>query len=97
MITNNKHLINNLWAKTPFANQRLIERKICCITDYYNDWDEFNSKDLVTKAYYIYANKNCGYITEADALEIINHITKTCASEIDTLNQMLSDLDPLIK
>ena len=70
---------------------------MCCITDYYNDWDEFGNKDLVTKAYYIYANRNCGYITEADALEIINHITKTCASEIATLQSMCDDLDKFIK
>ena len=97
MMDNSKHIINDLWKKTPFVNQKHIERKICCITDYYNDWDEFEGKDLVTKAYYTYANKHCSYINQSDVCEIIDHITKTCASEIDTLNQMLSDLDPLIK
>ena len=97
MMDNQKHLINDLWKKTPFVNQKYIERKICCITDYYNDWDEFKGKDLVTKAYYTYANKHCRYIDQSDVCEIIDHITKTCASEIDTLKSMCDDLDKFIK
>lgn len=97
MMDNSKHFINALWAKTPFANQRFIERKMCCITDYYNDWDEFGNKDLVTKAYYTYANKHCCYMNQSDVCEIIDHITKTCAQEIETLNKMLSDIDTPIK
>lgn len=97
MMDNNKHLINDLWKKTPFVNQKCIERKICCITDYYNDWDEFDGKDLVTKAYYTYANKHCSHIDQSDVCEIIDHITKTCASEIDTLKSMCDDLDKFIK
>ena len=97
MMDNSKHIINDLWKKTPFANQKHIERKICCITDYYNDWDEFDGKDLVTKAYYTYANKHYSYIDQSDVCEIIDHITKTCASEIDTLKSMCNDLDKFIK
>ena len=97
MMDNSKHIINDLWKKTPFVNQKHIERKICCITDYYNDWDEFKSKDLVTKAYYTYANKHCSYIDQSDVCKIIDHITKTCASEIDKLQNMCNDLDKFIK
>lgn len=97
MMDSGKHLINDLWKKTPFVNQKHIERKICCITDYYNDWDEFKGKDLVTKAYYTYANKHCSYIDQSDVCEIIDHITKTCASEIDKLQNMCNDLDKFIK
>ena len=61
------------------------------------DWDEFKGKDLVTKAYYTYANKHCSYIDQSDVCEIIDHITKTCASEIDTLKSMCDDLDKFIK
>lgn len=97
MMDNSKHIINDLWKKTPFVNQKHIERKICCITDYYNDWGEFKGKDLVTKAYYTYANKHCSYIDQSDVCEIIDHITKTCASEIDKLQNMCNDLDKFIK
>lgn len=97
MMDNSKHIINDLWKKTPFVNQKHIERKICCITDYYNDWDEFKGKDLVTKAYYTYANKHCSHIDQSDVCEIIDHITKTCASEIDKLQNMCNDLDKFIK
>lgn len=55
------------------------------------------NKDLVTKAYSKYAGYMSGHIEQDEALEIIDHINNTCASEIATLNQMLSDLDPLIK
>lgn len=97
MMDNRKHIINDLWKKTPFVNQKHIERKICCITDYYNDWDEFKGKDLVTKAYYTYANKHCSHIEQSDVCEIIDHITKTCASEISMLQNMCNDLDKFIK
>lgn len=97
MMTNDKHLVNNLWTKTPFANQRYIERKICCITNCFSDWYELDYKDLVTRAYYNYANKHCGSMKVKDIEEIIGHITKTCAPEIATLQNMCNDLDKFIK
>lgn len=93
-----KYLHSDLWSKTPFANQNYIERKMCCLSQcYYFDGYSFENKDLVTKAYSKYAGYMSGYIERDEALEIIDHINSTCASEIATLNQMLSDLDPLIK
>lgn len=93
-----KYLHSNLWSKTPFANQNCIERKMCCLSQcYYFDGYSFENKDLVTKAYSKYAGYMSGHIERDEALEIIDHINNTCASEIATLNQMLSDLDPLIK
>lgn len=93
-----KYLHSDLWSKTPFANQNYIERKMCCLSQcYYFDGYSFENKDLVTKAYSKYAGYMSGHIERDEALEIIDHINNTCASEIATLNQMLSDLDPLIK
>lgn len=93
-----KYLHSDLWSKTPFANQNYIERKMCCLSQcYYFDGYSFVNKDLVTKAYSKYAGYISGHIERDEALEIIDHINNTCASEIATLNQMLSDLDPLIK
>ena len=93
-----KYLHSDLWSKTPFANQNYIERKMCCLSQcYYFDGYSFENKDLVTKAYSKYAGYMSGHIERDEALKIINHINNTCASEIATLNQMLSDLDPLIK
>lgn len=93
-----KYLHSDLWSKTPFANQNYIERKMCCLSQcYYFDGYSFVNKDLVTKAYSKYAGYMSGHIERDEALEIIAHINNTCASEIATLNQMLSDLDPLIK
>jgi len=93
-----KYLHSDLWSKTPFANQNYIERKMCCLSQcYYFDGYSFENKDLVTKAYSKYAGYMKGHIERDEALEIIDHINNTCASEIATLNKMLSDLDPLIK
>lgn len=93
-----KYLHSDLWSKTPFANQNYIERKMCYLSQcYYFDGYSFENKDLVTKAYSKYAGYMSGHIERDEALEIIDHINNTCASEIATLNQMLSDLDPLIK
>ena len=92
------YLHSDLWSKTPFANQNYIERKMYCLSKcYYFDGYNFENKDLVTKAYSKYAGCMSGQIERDEALEIIDHINNTCASEIATLNQMLSDLDPLIK
>ena len=92
------YLHSDLWSKTPFANQDYIEKKMCCLNQcYYLDGYSFENKDLVTKAYAKYASSCTMSGNQDEALEIIDYITKTCASEIDTLNQMLSDLDPLIK
>lgn len=93
-----KCLHSDLWSKTPFVNQDYIERKMCCLSQCYCfDGYSFENKDLITKAYSKYASYLSGHIERDEALEIINHINNTCASEIATLNQMLSDLDPLIK
>lgn len=97
MMTNDKHLVNSLWRKTPFANQRYIERKICCITNCFSDWHELNYKDLVTRAYYNYANKHCGNMKVKDIEEIIAHISTTCAPEITKLQSMCDDLDKFVK
>lgn len=92
------YLHNDLWSKTPFANQDYIERKMCCLSQCYCfDGYKFENKDLVTKAYSNYTRDYKGDTPRDEALVIIDHITKTCAKEIATLNQMLSDLDPLIK
>lgn len=37
MLNSDKNLDNDLWLKTPFANQRFVERKICTIVNCYND------------------------------------------------------------
>ena len=93
-----KYLHNDLWSKTPFANQDYIERKMCCLSQcYYFDGYSFENKDLVTKAYSKYAGSATGSIEQDEALEIIDYVSSTCASEIATLNQMLSDMNPLIK
>lgn len=93
-----KYLHSDLWSKTPFANQDYIERKMCCLSQCYCfDVYNFENKDLTTKAYGKYASSLAGHIERNEALEIIDHINNTCAYEIATLNQMLSDLDPLIK
>ena len=97
MMANDKHLVNSLWTKTPFANQRYIERKICCITNCFNDWHELNYKDLITRAYYNYANKHCGNMKVKDIEEIIAHISTTCAPEITKLQSMCDDLDKFVK
>lgn len=71
---------------------------MCCLNQcYYLDGYSFENKDLVTKAYAKYASSCTMSGNQDEALEIIDYITKTCASEIDTLNQMLSDLGQLIK
>ena len=94
----NSYLHSDLWSKTPFTNQDYIEKKMCCLNQcYYLDGYSFENKDLVTKAYAKYASSCTMSSNRDEALEIIDYITKTCASEIDTLNQMLSDLDQLIK
>lgn len=85
-------------VKNGLLNEFVIERKMCCLSQcYYFDGYSFENKDLVTKAYSKYAGYMSGHIERDEALEIIDHINNTCASEIATLNQMLSDLDPLIK
>lgn len=97
MLTSNKNLDNDLWLKTPFANQRFIERKICTIVNCYNDWLRYANKDLTTKAYYAYAEKQTTKMDATEAQDIIDYISKTCASEIDELNKMMDELDTFIK
>ena len=93
-----KYLHSDLWSKTPFANQDYIERKMCCLSQCYCfDGYSFENKDLVTKAYSKYAGSATGSIEQDEALEIIDYVSSACASEIVTLNQMLSDMNPLIK
>lgn len=97
MLNSDKNLDNDLWLKTPFANQRFVERKICTIVNCYNDWLRYANKDLTTKAYYAYAEKQATKIDATEAQEIINYISKTCAPEIVELNNMMDDLDSFIK
>ena len=97
MLNSNKNLDNDLWLKTPFANQRFVERKICTIVNCYNDWLRYANKDLTTKAYYAYAEKQATKMDATEAQEIIDHISKTCAPEIVELNNMMNDLDSFIK
>lgn len=97
MLNNDKSLDNDLWLKTPFANQRFVERKICTIVNCYGDWLRYANKDLITKAYYAYAEKQITKMDATEAQEIIDYISKTCASEIDELNKMMDDLDSFIK
>ena len=71
---------------------------MCCLSQCYCfDGYNFENKDLTTKAYGKYASSLAGHIERNEALEIIDHVKNACASEIATLNQMLSDLEPLIK
>ena len=97
MLNSDKNLDNDLWLKTPFANQRFVERKLCTIVNCYNDWLRYANKDLTTKAYYAYAEKQATKMDATEAQEIINYISKTCASEIVELNNMMDDLDSFIK
>lgn len=97
MMNNDKSLDNSLWTKSPFANQMYIDRKICAITEYHRYYNSYGNKDIITKAYDAYVNKYTGYISQTDAQEIIDHITKTCASEISMLQSMCNDLDKFIK
>ena len=97
MLNSDKNLDNDLWLKTPFANQRLVERKICTIVNCYSDWPKYTNKDLITKAYYTYAEKQATKMDTTEAQEIIDYISKTCSSEIDELNKMMDDLDNFIK
>lgn len=97
MLNSDKNLDNDLWLKTPFVNQRFVERKICTIVNCYNDWLRYANKDLTTKAYYAYAEKQATKMDATEAQEIINYISKTCAPEIVELNNMMDDLDSFIK
>ena len=97
MLNSDKNLDNDLWLKTPFANQRFVERKICTIVNCYNDWLRYANKDLTTKAYYAYAEKQATKTDATEAQDIIDYISKTCAPEIDELNKMMDDLDAFIK
>ena len=97
MLNRDKNLDNDLWLKTPFANQRFVERKMCTIVKCYNDWLKCANKDLTTKAYYAYAEKQTTKMDATEAQDIIDYISKTCAPEIVELNNMMDDLDSLIK
>ena len=97
MLNSDKNLDNDLWLKTPFANQRFVERKICTIVNCYNDWLRYANKDLTTKAYYAYAEKQATKMDATEAQDIIDYISKTCAPEIVELNNMMDDLDSFIK
>lgn len=97
MLNSDKNLDNDLWLKTQFANQRFIERKICTIVNCYGDWLKYVNKDLTTKAYYAYAEKQANKMDATEAQDIIDYISKTCAPEIDELNKMMDDLDAFIK
>ena len=97
MLNSDKNLDNDLWLKTPFANQRFVERKICTIVNCYNDWLRYANKDLTTKAYYAYAEKQATKMDATEAQDIIEYISKTCAPEIVELNNMMDDLDTFIK
>lgn len=80
------------WSKNEVfvTNAEYKEYNECRVPDawYFNGHEYKYSK---------YADSTTGSIEQDEALEIIDHINNTCASEIATLNQMLSDLDPLIK
>lgn len=97
MLNSDKNLDNDLWLKTPFANQRFVERKICTIVNCYNNWLRYANKDLTTKAYYAYAEKQATKMDATEAQDIIDYISKTCAPEIVELNNMMDDLDSFIK
>lgn len=53
--------------------------------------------NLMTKAYYSYAEKQATLMNASETQEIIDHISKTCAQEIDELNKMIDELDTFIK
>ena len=97
MLNSDKNLDNNLWLTSPFAHQRYIEHKMCAIIAGHNDWHQYGNKDLVTKAYYSYAEKQATQMDATEAQDIIDHISKTCAQEIDELNKMMDELDTFIK
>lgn len=97
MLNSDKNLDNNLWLTSPFAHQRYIERKMCAILAGYNDWHQYKNKDLMTKAYYSYADKQAPQMNASESQDIINYISKTCATEIDELNKMMDELDTFIK
>lgn len=97
MMNDDKSLDNILWTKSPFANQLYIDRKICTITEYHGYYNSYDNKDIITKAYNAYVDEYTGCVSQTDALEIIDHITKTCASEISMLQNMCNDLDKFIK
>ena len=97
MLNSDKNLDNNLWLTSPFAHQRYIERKMCAIITRYNDWHQYGNKDLMTKAYYSYAEKQAPQMNASESQDIINYISKTCAQEIDELNKMMDELDTFIK
>lgn len=97
MMNDDKGLNNILWTKSPFANQMYIDRKICTITEYHKYYNSYDNKDIITKAYNAYVDRYTGYVSQADAEEIIDHITKTCAYEISMLQSMCDDLDKFIK
>lgn len=97
MLNSDKNLDNNLWLTSPFAHQRYIERKMCAIITGYNDWHQYGNKDLTTKAYYSYAEKQATQMNASESQDIINYISKTCATEIDELNKMMDELDAFIK
>lgn len=97
MMNDDKGLDNVLWAKSPFANQMYIDRKICAITEYHRCYGSYANKDIITKAYNAYVNRYTGYVSQTDAQEILDHITKTCVSEISMLQGMCDDLDKFIK
>ena len=97
MLNSDKNLDNDLWLKTPFANQRFVERKICAIVNCYNNCLRYANKDLTTKAYYAYAEKQATKMDATEAQDIIDYISKTCAPEIVELNNMMDDLDSFIK
>lgn len=97
MLNSDKNLDNSLWLTSPFAHQRYIERKMCAIIAGYNDWHQYGNKDLMTKAYYSYAEKQAPQMNASESQDIINYISKTCATEIDELNKMMDELDTFIK
>lgn len=97
MLNSDKNLDNNLWLTSPFAHQRYIERKMCAVIAGYNDWHQYGNKDLMTKAYYSYAEKQAPQMNASESQDIINYISKTCATEIDELNKMMDELDTFIK
>lgn len=97
MLNSDKNLDNNLWLTSPFAHQRYIERKMCAIIAGYNDWHQYGNKDLMTKAYYSYAEKQAPQMNASESQDIINYISKTCATEIDELNKMMDEIDTFIK
>lgn len=97
MLNKENNLENDLWLKTPFSNQRFIERKMCTIVTHYNTWGNYQNDNLITKAYYVYAERYSRYIPETEVKQIIDHITNECTSEISMLQNMCDDLDKLIK